>query len=79
MFSLVPAFDYPSATRRSVEDTFKALTKSVSLPALKVDDVFLVGRKDPESGVMTVWGVFKVMAVFEEGTGVRLVLNYKYI
>lgn len=79
VFSLVPSFDYPSATRRSVDDTFRALTKSVSLPALKVDDVFLVGRKDPESGVMTAWGVFKVMAVFEEGTGVRLVLNYKYI
>ena len=79
VFSLVPAFDYPSATRRSVEDTFKALTKSVSLPALKVDDVFLVGRKDLESGTMTAWGVFKVMAAYEEASGVRLVLNYKYI
>ena len=79
VFSLVPSFDYPAATKRTVEDTFKALTKSNTLPALRVDDVFLVGRKDLETGVMTPWGVFKVMAVFEEAPGVRLVFNYKYI
>lgn len=79
VFSLVPSFDYPSATKKSVEDTFKALTKSASLPSLRVDDVFLVGRKDLETGVMIAWGVFKVEAVYEEAPGVRLVLRYKYI
>ncbi|MBR6002627.1 MAG: hypothetical protein IK045_07170 [Bacteroidales bacterium] len=79
VFSLVPSFNYPEATRKSVENTFNALNKTISLSALKVDDVFLVGRKDLETGAMTPWGVFKVMAVYEEGGGVRLVLNYKFI
>ena len=79
VFSLVPSFDYAAATRRSVDETFKALTKINSLPALKADDVFLVGRKDLETGIMTAWGVFKADAVYDEAPGVRIIFRYKYI
>ena len=79
VFSLVPSFNYADATRKSVEDTFKALNKTKSLSARQVDDVFLVGRKDIETGAMTPWGVFKVEAIYEETPGLRVILRYKYI
>lgn len=79
VFSMVPSFNYTDATKKSVEDTFKALNKTNSLPALGVDDVFLVGRKDLDTGAMTPWGVFMVDEIYDEAPGVRVKLRYKYI
>ncbi|MBR6055100.1 MAG: hypothetical protein IKP46_07155 [Bacteroidales bacterium] len=79
VFSLVSSFNYPKATRKMVEDMFAGLNHSVSLAPLKKGDIFFVGRKDLESGDMTAWGVFKVLAVYEESPGVSLELEYKYI
>ena len=79
VFCNVPDFNYAEASRKTIEETFKASVKHSALPALSVDDVFLVGRKDPDTGVMFPWGVFRVMQIYEEPSGLRLVFNYKFI